>query len=94
MKQHLPQPSDNSLHVRPSSMHQVNQIATDTRNGAAGSDFPSLKVTSLILPVILRDFVSLINGCLKEGEFPDHLKKARVALLHKDRSDFNNYRPI
>ena len=74
-------------------MHEVNDIVSDMRNRAAGVDFLSLKVITLVLPVILPDFVSLINGCLKEGEFPDHFKKARVVPLHKGgyRSDFNNY---
>ena len=31
-------------------MHEVNEIASDIRNGAAEADILSLKVTSLILP--------------------------------------------
>jgi len=62
-------------------MHEANEIASDVRNTTAGTDFLSLKVRSLILPVILPEFGSLINGCLKEGESPDHFKKARVVSL-------------
>ncbi|KAK2716830.1 hypothetical protein QYM36_007096 [Artemia franciscana] len=77
-------------------MYEVNEIVSQMQNGAAVADFLSLKVISLVLPVVLPDFAVSINGCLKEGEFPDHFKKARVVPLHKDgdRSDFNTLRPI
>ena len=76
-------------------MHEVNEKVSDMRNRAGGADFMSLKVTSLILSVILPDFVSLINVCLEEEEFPDRLKKVRVMPLHKgpNQSDFKGYRP-
>ncbi|KAK2724311.1 hypothetical protein QYM36_000978 [Artemia franciscana] len=65
-------------------MHEVNEKVSDMRNRAGGADFMSLKVTSLILSVILPDFVSLINVCLEEEEFPDRLKKLKVATNFLD----------
>ncbi|KAK2704183.1 hypothetical protein QYM36_017544 [Artemia franciscana] len=45
LEQHLPPPSDISLRLRPTT-HEVNEMASDIRNGAAGVDFLSLKVAN------------------------------------------------
>ena len=49
-EKYLSPPSNTSLCLRPTSMHEVNEIASDIRNGAAEADILALKVTSLILP--------------------------------------------
>ena len=46
---------------------------------------------TMIIPLMY-----LINSCIREGVYPDLLKKSKVVPIHKrgDYNDINNYRPI
>ena len=66
------------------------------KSSAAGPDYISLRIVKSILPFFVQNFVDLLNGCFKEGSFPNAFKRAKIVPLFKqgDPKDFNNYRPI
>lgn len=63
---------------------------------ATGIDGISPKLLSFAKPVILRPLTELINMSLSSSVFPDQLKVAQVAPIHKKNSvlEKGNYRPV
>ena len=65
-------------------------------NKATGIDEISAKFLKLASPVICASLAFILNLSIKQGLYPDNLKKAKVTPIFKkgDKSDPNNYRPI
>ena len=65
-------------------------------NKSAGIDSLGPRILKLAAPVIAKPIAHLINMSIKEGNFPDDLKMAKVSPIYKkgERNDPGNYRPI
>lgn len=63
---------------------------------ATGVDIISPKLLHYAKPVIAKPISDLVNLLLSSGTFPDSLKIARVAPIHKKNSvlEKGNYRPV
>ena len=63
---------------------------------SAGVDTVGPRILKLAAPVISRPIAHIINTSIKQGIFPDELKKAKVSPIFKsgDKETMGNYRPI
>ena len=63
---------------------------------SAGVDTVGPRILKLAAPVISRAIAHIINTSIKQGIFPDELKKAKVSPIFKsgDKETMGNYRPI
>lgn len=91
----LPQPTA-SLHLFPTTSMEVEKMIKMLKNTLPG--LHKIGVDNLICSCeyIYFHLSSFINQSFKQGSFPEELKLALVALLHKrgSRNLINNYRPV
>lgn len=83
----------------PFTVEEVAQVIKKMKSGKApGWDDIEVDVLKRSYMVLKRQFLSLFNGCLKFGIFPNEWKKAIVVTLlkarDKDKSIPSSYRPI
>ena len=72
------------------------QISKINIKKATGNDGISPKLLHLAKPVISKPLTKLVNLSLSSSTFPDRLKEAQVAPIHKKNSvlEKGNYRPV
>ena len=86
-----------SLELYPTDESEICSIAKLFKNNKApGLDEYSPKVIKHVISYISEPLCHIFNQSMREGIFPDELKKAKVTPVFKsgDKRDFTNYRPI
>ena len=84
----------NTLFLNPTDAQEISSIIKGFDSGKSSTLSPV--ILKKVVHVISPDISALINGCMRDGIFPDELKIARVTPLHKggDHNNIANYRPI
>ena len=75
----------------------VNKIISSLKNSkSCGMDYIDTYTIKLIKPIILPALTHIINLSIKQSEFPDLWKIAKIVPLHKKDDILNpkNYRPL
>ena len=96
-KQFMKTPNRNSIFLEPTDEHEVKKIILNMKNkNSAGVDTISATILKKINAAIMKPLAILINKSMTEGVFPKELKVAKVTPIYKgkDKTEFNNYRPI
>lgn len=76
---------------------ELNEIVASLRNSySAGPDGINSRDLKEIYPIIKDSLLTVINNCLKVGEFPNLCKISKIIPLYKhgDKDQPQNYRPI
>ena len=90
-------PVQSSLFLHPTDMAEILQITNSIKKThAVGADGMDPNILKEIIHNILPQLVYLCNLSFKSGVFPDTLKLAIIAPVHKAGTykDASNYRPI
>ena len=93
----MPQNEDKSLYMLPVSFDEYQKAISDLKRGNSASvDDISTNLLKNISGVIYEPLADVINKSIKNGVFPDLLKKAKIIPVFKkgEAQDPNNYRPI
>ena len=85
-----------SLFLFPATNAEIENCFKSFKTSACGYDDISPVVIKLTTNIIVTPLTRIVNLTLKNGTFPDTLKKTKVIPLLKsgNRSDIKNYRPI
>jgi len=88
--------ASHSMYAQPASRKEISSIIDSLKNTSCGTDQIKAKVVKAIKNEILVPLTHLVNLSLKQGTFPDDLKKSVVTPIYKKgrKDDLNNYRPI
>lgn len=94
--QYLPPSCDTSILMTKVTESEITEVIMAMKNKASGVDLISIRVLKFVLQCVIKQLVSLINGCFKSGVFPKCLKRAKIVPIFKggDKDDISNYRPI
>ncbi|XP_065575185.1 uncharacterized protein LOC136036786 [Artemia franciscana] len=93
----LPQNEVKSLYMLQVSFDEYQKAISDLKRGNSTSvDDISTNLLKKISGVIYEPLAHVINTSIKNGVFPDLLKKAKIIPIFKkgEAQDPNNYRPI
>ena len=85
-----------SMYMFPTDHKEVIKYLKEMKSSSSGFDEISPKILKHSYEHLAIPLTHLINLSLKTGEFPEHLKKARIIPIFKTgkKNDINNYRPI
>ena len=85
-----------SMFVKRVDETELGDILSNLKNSAAGSDGIKPSLIKLVKTEIMEPLLFLVNISLKQGVFPDLLKKAVVIPVHKKccKQTISNYRPV
>lgn len=93
---YLNQPPAFSMYMTPTNTNEVMNYLKELKSESPGFDEISPKVLKFTNNILTIPLTHIINLTIKQGIFPQHLKKAKVIPIFKsgNRCDINNYRPI
>ncbi|KAL5253023.1 hypothetical protein ACHWQZ_G015697 [Mnemiopsis leidyi] len=95
-KQYLKSPCSESIFLKPTSWHEVHDIAQRLKNKSTlDCKIEPLKI-AITSQKFTETFAKVINSSFSSGIFPSALKSAKVIPIHKGGSklEVSNYRPI
>lgn len=89
-------PVDYSINLLATDSCEVGKIIKMLKNSAPGYDCIKAKVLKQVANLISQPLAYLINLSIRQGVFPNSLKKAVVSPIFKSKSkkSMNNYRPV
>ena len=96
MQSSLPNPSPNSIYIKPVSVSEVQGVINLFKNKATlDTKIEPLKIASSC-DNFTTVLAKVINSSFDQGKFPQELKIAKVVPIHKGgtTTDVSNYRPI
>lgn len=88
---------DHPIHLNEADETETMDIIQKLKvNAAVGYDVISAKCLKMNITNVTTPIMKCINHCIREGIYPDALKKASITPIHKigPKTDCSNYRPI
>ena len=86
-----------SMYCSPTNEHEIMNIINNFKNkGSEDVNGISMALVKQIKNVIVKPLNYICNISLRNGEFPDKMKVAKVLPLYKSNDEHNvsNYRPV
>ena len=87
---------DNPMEAPEATIDDFSYVVRSMQNKKCQITDFSIEVLKDNIASLAHPIINLFNQSIREGTFPDYLKKARIVPIYKrgPKSDVNNYRPI
>ena len=92
----MPKINKKSIYLEPTDPIEILEVINQLKDKAGGIDHIHSCVIKKLGIHVAKPLTHIINLCIEQGIFPDHLKLAEIVPVYKkgDKSIETNYRPI